>query len=194
MFTTIFVFRKIQVNSKGKKKRHLRLILWEKFKFGPFYHKPYVICLLLATIKENSEDLFLTCITSYISGSWLTLSVAYTISNSPRMVTEIPTAGPFTTATRGFGKSIKQSTKSLQTWKYKSMFKYAKVASLKYAGETGWVWNVLFWPGWWISHRLAVPLCPATSLASHTSFLPSERHLRGTCRVPQVSLGSNLVF
>jgi hypothetical protein len=47
------------------------------------------------------------------------------------MVTAIPTAGPFTTATRGFGKSIKQFTNSLQKWKEESI-KDFKVALPNY--------------------------------------------------------------
>lgn len=58
--------------------------------------------------------------TSSASESPLTLSEAYTTSNSPRRVTAIPTAGPLTTATRGLGKSMKQFTKFLQTRRYKS--------------------------------------------------------------------------
>lgn len=48
------------------------------------------------------------------------------------MVTEIPTAGPFTNATRGLGKSIKQPTNSLQKWKYENIFKCSKAALWKY--------------------------------------------------------------
>lgn len=36
------------------------------------------------------------------------------MSKSPRRVTEIPTAGPFTTAINGLGKSIKWLTKFLE--------------------------------------------------------------------------------
>lgn len=43
----------------------------------------------------------------------LTNSVAYTASINAKVVTAIPTAGPFSTAIRGFGKSINVSIKSL---------------------------------------------------------------------------------
>lgn len=62
------------------------------------------------------------------------------------MVTEIPMAGPFITATRGLGKSIKQPTKSLQKWKYKTAFKCPKAYDWS-TSKTAWVWNKL-WPGW----------------------------------------------
>ena len=42
-----------------------------------------------------------------------TRSVAYTASINPKMVQPIPTAGPFTTAISGFGKSMKELTKLL---------------------------------------------------------------------------------
>lgn len=40
----------------------------------------------------------------------LTLSVQYTASNNPNTVTDIPTAGPFTKAISGLGKSMKDFT------------------------------------------------------------------------------------
>ena len=51
---------------------------------------------------------------SSINGVWNeALSEAYTKSNSPMIVTDIPTAGPLTAAIRGLGKSIKCATNFL---------------------------------------------------------------------------------
>ena len=41
-------------------------------------------------------------------------SVAYTMSNNPRIVTGMPIAGPLTAAISGLGKSIKAATNLLQ--------------------------------------------------------------------------------
>lgn len=36
----------------------IRLILWGKFKFSPFNHKQYVICLLLATVESQGSHFY----------------------------------------------------------------------------------------------------------------------------------------
>ena len=50
-----------------------------------------------------------------IKGVWkVALSEAYTRSQRPRTVTEMPMAGPLIAAIRGLGKSMNEETKSLK--------------------------------------------------------------------------------